>query len=71
MMTLAEPKKVPCVVNSLWKGSRLLTPAGGGVSIRPDEALDPANLLPDEKGAIAGLREQLARPADVAQWWWD
>jgi len=69
--TLAAPKQVPCVVNSLWKGSRLFTPAGGGISIRPDEALDEGNLLPDERGAISDERLQLTRPADAARWWWD
>ena len=69
--TLAAPKQVPCVVNSLWKGSRLLTPAGGGISIRPDEALSEENLLPDEKSAVAHERLQLVRPAEAARWWWD
>ncbi len=69
--TLPAPKQVPCVVNSLWKGSRLLTPAGGGISIRPDEALDESNLLPDERAAVAEQRQQLVRPADPVRWWWD
>jgi len=68
---LPAPKQVPCVVNSLWKGSRLLTPAGGGISIRPDEALDEGNVLPDEKAAVADQRLQLVRPAEAARWWWD
>jgi hypothetical protein len=58
------------VVNSLWKGNRLLTPAGGGVSIRPDEALRSENLLADENGAVTKLRDELVRPADD-RWWWD
>ena len=33
------PKQAPCAANSLWKGSRLLTPAGGGVSIMPRVSL--------------------------------
>ena len=69
--TLPAPKRVNCVVNSLWKGSRLFTPAGGGVSIRPDEALDSENLLPDDKQAVAAQRGQLSSPADVGRWWWD
>ena len=68
--TLPEPRRVPCVVNSLWKGNRLLTPAGGGVSIRPDEGLRSENLLPDENGSVAKLRGDLARPA-AERWWWD
>jgi hypothetical protein len=68
--TLPEPRRVPCVVNTLWKGSRLLNPAGGGVTIRPDEALASENLLPDEDGKVQRLREELPRPAGDA-WWWD
>jgi hypothetical protein len=67
---LPGPKRVPCVVNTLWKGSRLLSPAGGGVTIRPDEALATENLLPDEDGKVQKLREELPRPAGGA-WWWD
>jgi len=68
--TLAEPRRVPCVVNSLWKGNRLLTPAGGGVSIRPDEALRTENLVADEDGSMAKVRGELpALPKD--RWWWD
>jgi hypothetical protein len=69
--TLPQPKQVDCVVNSLWKGSRLFTPAGGGISIRPDEALASENLLPDENGAVESQREQLVRPTEAARWWWD
>jgi hypothetical protein len=69
--TLPAPKRVNCVVNSLWKGSRLFTPAGGGVSIRPDEALEPENLLADEQQAVAGARNQVEIPAAAERWWWD
>jgi hypothetical protein len=67
---LPEPKRVPCVVNTLWKGSRLFSPAGGGVTIRPDEALATENLLPDEDGKLQKFREELPRPGTDA-WWWD
>ncbi len=69
--TLPEPKRVPCVANAIWKGTRLLAPAGGGVSIRPDEALEPENLLADENGAVRTQREQLVLPVDTERWWWD
>jgi hypothetical protein len=69
--TLPEPKQVACVVNSLWKGNRLLTPAGGGVSIRPDEALEAENLIPDQQGNVRSERDQIAHPAEETQWWWD
>jgi hypothetical protein len=58
-------------VNTLWKGSRLFTPAGGGVSIRPDEALEAENLLPDEKQVVATQRRQLTIPDKRERWWWD
>jgi hypothetical protein len=70
--TLPQPQQVDCVVNSLWKGNRLLAPAGGGVSIRPDEALKSENLLPDEGGRVAAQRAQLSPPpAAPDRWWWD
>lgn len=63
------PRKVQCVVNSVWRGSRLLTPSGGGVSILPDEALD-ASRVQDDLGSLAARRDQTVLPAgDV--WWWD
>ena len=56
----------------MWKGSMLVTPIGGGVQMRPTEAINPANLMEDEKGAvkearIAGELKKLAPD----QWWWD
>jgi len=69
--TLPGPQRVQCVVNSLWKGNRLLTPAGGGVSIRPDEALSGENLLSDSDGSLQTSYKQLVHPADTEQWWWD
>jgi hypothetical protein len=69
--TQPAPKRVACVVNSLWKGSRLFTPAGGGVSIRPDDALEAENLLADDKQAVATQRGQLKLPVRDDQWWWD
>ena len=68
--TLPEPKRAPCAVNALWKGNRLLAPAGG-VSIRPDEALDEANVLTDDQGAVRRQRDEIHLPADASQWWWD
>lgn len=69
--TLPAPKRVNCVVNSLWKGNRLFTPAGGGVSIRPDEALEAENLLPDDQQAVAAARGKVEIPAAAERWWWD
>jgi hypothetical protein len=69
VQTLRTPKQAPCVANSQWKGSRLITPAGGGVSIRADLALDEERLLPDDDGALEQRRAAVVIPAE--RWWWD
>ena len=64
------PTQVEPAINAVWRGSRLLTPIGGGVSLQPRMALDPPNLLMDENGAVARTRNAgLDLPAD--RWWWD
>ena len=45
--TLNPPKQVESAVNSMWKGTMLVTPIGGGVQMRPTEAINPTNLLED------------------------
>ncbi|MBX3425141.1 MAG: DUF1598 domain-containing protein [Pirellulales bacterium] len=65
------PKHVATAVNAMWKGNRLLTPVGGGVEIRAEQAIDPANMLSDD-GSAAKARDEIDLkdlPAD--QWWWD
>lgn len=69
--TLHAPQQAPCAANSLWKGNRLFTPAGGGVSILPHEALAPQRLLKDDGGALARQRAQAARRIPEDRWWWD
>jgi uncharacterized protein DUF1598 len=70
--TLNPPQQVETAVNALWRGNTLVTPIGGGVQMRPTEALDPDNLLPDD-----GAKAKEARAAiDLStlkadQWWWD
>jgi hypothetical protein len=68
--TLAVPKKVSCVANGFWSGNRLLVPAGGGVSISPDEALDKGHLLPNDQ-ALAARRVEVSRKIPAERWWWD
>lgn len=67
--TLDTPQQVQCAVNVVWKGSRMLAPAGGGVSIRPDQALEPDQLLPDENGVLA--KEYEKSLDEGGAWWWD
>jgi len=69
--TAPAAQKVPCVVNSIWKGNRLLSPAGGGVSIRADEALRADRLLADEDGKLADRYGHVGPPVDESRWWWD
>ncbi len=70
--TLNPPQQVETAVNSLYKGNTLVTPIGGGVQIRPTEAVDPTNLLQDDgskvKDARAGIDLNKLAPD---QWWWD
>jgi hypothetical protein len=70
--TLNPPQQVETAVNSLYKGNTLVTPIGGGVQIRPTEAVDPTNLLQDDgakvKDARAGVDLNKLAPD---QWWWD
>ena len=69
--TYQAPKKVATAVTARWKGTQLMTPVGGGVHIEPTAALDSQNLLPDEKGKVAGLRKQIKLKLAKGQWWWD
>lgn len=68
--SLATPKKVACVANAIWSGNRLLVPAGGGVSISPEEALKPENLLPSQP-ALSERRSLIESSRKLDQWWWD
>ena len=57
-------------INAIWKGNRLLTPIGGGVTMHPRLAIDPPNLLMDEKGTVGAAHAATKDlPADV--WYWD
>jgi len=68
--TQPVPKEVETAINAVWRGNRLLTPIGGGVTMHPRLALDPPNLLMDEKGEVTAARTASAKlPADG--WYWD
>jgi len=69
--TVPTPKQAPCAVNSVWKGPRLFTPAGGGVSILPGEALNKRRLLPDNNGRLAEQYERATGKSTSDRWWWD
>ena len=63
------PRHVPCNVNVVWKGNRLLSPAGG-VSLLPHEALDQKRWQKDERGIISSTKEKSQAKAQ-SDWWWD
>jgi hypothetical protein len=69
---LNPPQQVESAVNSLWKGNTLMTPIGGGVQMRPTEAVDPTNLLDDKDAKVQEARTaiDLSKLAPD-QWWWD
>ncbi len=69
--TLPNPTKVDCAINVLWKGNRLLCPAGGGVSIQADEAIQPGRLVSDKNGELSRVRATVAQELDAERWWWD
>ena len=68
--THPRPTEVEPAVHAVWKGNRLLTPIGGGVTMYPRMALDAPNLLMDEKGAVNAARAEAAK-LPAGRWWWD
>ena len=70
--TLPAPRQVETAINAVMKGSRLITPIGGGVTIQARKALDAENVTADTTGEIGKLREQTSLEGlDDSQWWWD
>jgi hypothetical protein len=69
---LNPPQQVETAVNGLWRGHTLMTPIGGGVQMRPTEAVDPTNLLEDKDAKVQEARTavDLSKLAPD-QWWWD
>lgn len=68
----AAPNQVETAVNAVWKGTTLLTPLGGGVTMVPRRALKPEVMRKDTAGELVKPRHDVA-PGDLAagQWWWD
>ena len=65
------PLAAPVVVNTVWKGRRMISAAGGGVSIIPALALKPEHLR-EVDGKPFEEPRQTAMPANVTdRWWWD
>jgi len=68
--TCQPPKKVQAAVNVLWRGSRMIAPAGGGVSINAHLALEEDRLLADEDGQLDEQHESSSN-LPAGRWWWD
>jgi hypothetical protein len=70
--TLNPPQQVETAVNALWRGNRLVTPIGGGVQMRPTEAVEATNLLEDEGAKVKEARAAIdLSKLGPDQWWWD
>lgn len=69
--TYNAPRQVATVCTAKWKGNRLMTPVGGGVSIQGAMALSPGNLLSDEKDEVSYLHKKTKPQPAKGQWWWD
>ncbi len=70
--TYNAPLQVESVCTAVWKGSQLMTPIGGGVTIHPQQAIETKNLLADEDGKVTELRESVSlEDLPASQWWWD
>ncbi len=67
--TYNAPQQVAATVAAIMKGSRLMTPIGGGVHIEARSALRSENLLQDEEGKLGHARNAVSLPA--GRWWWD
>jgi len=69
--TYNAPLEVESAVNSVWKGNQLMTPIGGGVTVRAHEALATDNLLPDGE-KVEKVHQQIGvQGLAEGQWWWD
>jgi len=72
VQTYQAPVEVETAVNSRWKGNRLMTPVGGGVSIHASQALAADNLLGDDGGKVQKQHDQIdLKQLAAGQWWWD
>jgi hypothetical protein len=69
--TWPNPTKVDCAVNVFWRGNRLLCPAGGGVSIQADDAIQQGRWLSDKDRELGSTYAAVSQRVAVKNWWWD
>ncbi len=68
--TRPAPRQVETAINAIMRGSRLVTPIGGGIQIQAKMALK--NVQGDEDNSLAKAHDALNLDAvPAAQWWWD
>lgn len=65
------PTSAEAAVNTVWKGRRLISAAGGGVSIQVDAALQPKRLREVAAEKFAAPRKSAAQLPVGERWWWD
>jgi hypothetical protein len=68
--SLPPPRRMPCVVNVVWKGRVLLAPAGG-VSIVPEELVTPERVAIADGQVLEDHRASGEPPPGGTSWWWD
>jgi hypothetical protein len=69
---LPAPMQVETAINAVVKGSRLITPIGGGVLIQAKQALKAENIQEDKDGSIAKAHAaQNLNAIPATSWWWD
>jgi hypothetical protein len=68
--TYDVPREVEPAINAVWRGNRLVTPIGGGVTIQPRMALHTTNMAVDQDGSLADARATVA-DLPAGRWWWD
>jgi hypothetical protein len=70
--TYNAPLEVETAVNSVWKNNQLMTPIGGGVTVRAHEALSTDNLLSDDGDRVEKIHQDTTlQGLAEGQWWWD
>jgi hypothetical protein len=67
----SAPLQVETAVNAIWRGSRLLTPIGGGVNISARKLASGESMEQDSK--LSDTQSQASAPQSLSadQWWWD
>jgi hypothetical protein len=66
------PRQVESAVNVVWKGNRLMTPIGGGVSIQAAAGVVAREPAEGHGGAVAAAWAKTdAAKIDAKRWWWD